>query len=82
MQKEIAKKQYVLYGRYKYECSQLKDKAMESKIGIEEKLGEVNETLAKCKAEKGSKIKVHKKLLKWVPNVHVQYQKYTLVDGH
>lgn len=64
MQKEVAKKQYVLYGRYKYECSQLKDKAMESKVGIEERLSEVNEMLAKYKAEKGNKLKVHKKLLK------------------
>ena len=68
MQKEVAKKQYTLYERYKYECSQLESKAREKKLEMEEKVNKVNEMLSKCKVEKGSKLKAHKKLLKLVPN--------------
>ena len=64
MKKDVTLKQYTLYERYKYECSQLEAKAREKKEELETKVKEIKESVKQHKEEKESKIKQQKKLYK------------------
>ena len=64
MKKEAAINQYMLYERFKLECSQLESKAKEKKEELETKVNEIKTSVKQQSKEKEMKVKEQKKLYK------------------
>lgn len=64
LKKEAALKQYTLYERYKYDCSQLEAKAKEKETELSDRIKEVDGSGKKYREGKEDKLKEQKKLYK------------------
>ncbi|XP_019848995.1 PREDICTED: structural maintenance of chromosomes protein 4-like [Amphimedon queenslandica] len=64
LKKEAALKQYTLYERYKYDCSELEAKAKEKETELADRIKEVDDSGKKYREGKEEKLKEQKKLYK------------------